>query len=183
MAYDDSAANRIHRAETFSPLDRASTVQQPPPATATAPQATIDLGVILRLVRSADVTVDMGSSCAGASGLVGNLRPGLYTASAGWLSADGPSARAVTTPARAVTTADGLPPSRSCRLLAQPCPSGAGSRGQSAAPVRLDSEVRSAHRRTQSPPPLRGAAQGHNRPSIRLRTGAARQSARPASRP
>src|SRR5665811_11953 len=62
MAYDESAANRIHSADTFSPRARANTVQQTAPTSATAPQATIDLGVIFRPVRSGDVTVDMGSS-------------------------------------------------------------------------------------------------------------------------
>jgi hypothetical protein len=50
MAYDERAANRIHRAETFSPRARANTVQQTAPITATAPQTTMDLGVIFRPV-------------------------------------------------------------------------------------------------------------------------------------
>src|SRR5688500_15488727 len=46
MAYEASAANRIQRAETSSPRDSASTVQQTAPTTATAPQTIIDFGVI-----------------------------------------------------------------------------------------------------------------------------------------
>src|SRR5450759_3819940 len=62
MAYDESAANRIHSADTFSPRARANTVQQTAPTKATAPQPTIDLGVIFRPFLSGDVTVAIKSS-------------------------------------------------------------------------------------------------------------------------
>src|SRR5215213_4186404 len=42
MAYEHSAANRIHSAETVSPRTRASTVQQTAPTTATAAQIRTD---------------------------------------------------------------------------------------------------------------------------------------------
>ena len=66
MAYDASAANRIHSAETSSPRERASTVQQTAPTTATAPQIAIDRGLIRGLppgvlVRSGMV-IDMADS-------------------------------------------------------------------------------------------------------------------------
>src|SRR5664279_1945500 len=67
MAYDESAANKIQRAETFSPRDRANTVQQTAPTKATAPQPTIDLGVNFRPVLSGDVTVDIESSWGGTA--------------------------------------------------------------------------------------------------------------------
>ena len=59
MAYDDSAAKRIHRADTSSPRERARTVQHRAPTTATAPQMAIDLGVVFRLRCSVGVVVDM----------------------------------------------------------------------------------------------------------------------------
>ena len=66
MAYDDSAANRIHSAETSSPRESASTLQQTAPTRATAPQIAIDFGLIRGLppgvlVRS-DMVVDMVNS-------------------------------------------------------------------------------------------------------------------------
>ncbi|GGR51730.1 hypothetical protein GCM10010197_17320 [Nocardioides luteus] len=42
MAYEASAANRIHSAETSSPRDRASTTQQTAPTTATTVQMAMD---------------------------------------------------------------------------------------------------------------------------------------------
>ena len=60
MAYDESAAKRIHSAETFSPRASANTDQQTAPTAATLPQITIDLGVIFGAVLCADVPMDMG---------------------------------------------------------------------------------------------------------------------------
>ncbi|GAB3251025.1 hypothetical protein GCM10027448_16140 [Nocardioides dilutus] len=66
MAYDDSAANRIHSAETSSPRDSARTLQQTAPTTATAPQIAMDFGLIRGfppgvLVRTG-VVIDMADS-------------------------------------------------------------------------------------------------------------------------
>src|SRR5688500_9840886 len=60
MAYEQRAANRIHRAETSSPRDRASTVQQIAPTTATATQTTRDPAVDVGSVGCGEVTTDMG---------------------------------------------------------------------------------------------------------------------------